>query len=96
MGKSIAALAALGALLPGAILAQEVADRIWTGGSVVTIDSDNTVAEGIAVKGRQIIAVGSRDTVMQHAGPETEVVDLAGKTLIPGFVDPTAISSSNR
>jgi hypothetical protein len=85
--QSISVLAALLALLPGPLLAQAVADRIWTGGPVVTVDGANSIAEGLAVKDGLIIAVGSADAVMAHAGPETELVDLGGSTLIPGFVD---------
>jgi predicted amidohydrolase YtcJ len=74
-------------LLSSPLFAQEIADRIWTGGPVVTVDGKNTIAEGIAVKDGRIIAVGSTAAVMAHAGPETEMVNLAGETLSPGFVD---------
>ena len=45
-------------------------------------------AEALAVAGGVIIAVGSDAAVMKTRGPKTEVKDLEGKTLVPGFVEP--------
>jgi predicted amidohydrolase YtcJ len=87
MKRSTSIVAALAALLPNSTLAQDMADSVWTGGPVVTVDAGNSVVEGIAVKEGRIIAVGSEADIMKHVGPQTEVTDLAGKTLIPGFVD---------
>jgi len=44
-------------------------------------------AEAIAEAGGKILAVGSRDEVMKLRGPATQVIDLQGRTLLPGFVD---------
>jgi hypothetical protein len=44
-------------------------------------------AEAVAVADGRILAVGSRDDVMKLRGPATQLVDLAGRTLVPGFVD---------
>jgi predicted amidohydrolase YtcJ len=69
-------------------LAQEVADRIWTGGPVLTMAGVSpSYAEAVAVKNGRIIAVGSDEDVMKTRGGATEVVDLAGSTLLPGFID---------
>jgi predicted amidohydrolase YtcJ len=87
MRRVVSAMAATVAFLPNSILAQEIADRIWIGGPVVTVDASNSVVGGIAVKDGRIVAVGSEEDVMKNAGPQTEVTDLAGKTLIPGFID---------
>ncbi|WP_029252435.1 amidohydrolase [Paraoerskovia marina] len=62
-------------------------DLILVNGSVVTVDEDGTVAEAIAVDDGLIVAVGTSDDVRALAGPDTEVVDLAGTTVVPGFVD---------
>jgi len=64
------------------------ADAIYTGGDIVTVNDRQPQAEAIAIAGGRIVAVGSRDEVMKFKGAETRVVDLGGKTLIPGFVDP--------
>jgi predicted amidohydrolase YtcJ len=65
------------------------ADTIIMNGDIVTIDDSQPTAEAVAVTDGRIVAVGTRDTVVQqHRGPETHVVDLDGKTLLPGFIDP--------
>ena len=65
------------------------ADTIYTGGDIVTINDAQPAAEAVAVKDGKILAVGARaDIERAHKGPATKVVDLAGKTLLPGFLDP--------
>jgi predicted amidohydrolase YtcJ len=61
---------------------------ILHGGTVITVDSDFTVSEAIAVSGGVIEAVGSSDEVLALRGADTTVVDLGGATVIPGIVDP--------
>jgi predicted amidohydrolase YtcJ len=61
------------------------ADRIFVNGVVVTMDAANRVGEAVAVRGEEIIGVGTNSDVRALAGPDTEVVDLGGKTLTPGF-----------
>jgi predicted amidohydrolase YtcJ len=68
--------------------ASAAADTIYVGGDVVTIDDANPSAEALAVKDGKIAAVGTRSEVEKLKGPATRVVDLAGKALLPGFVDP--------
>jgi predicted amidohydrolase YtcJ len=64
------------------------ADRILFNGAIVTVDSANTIAEAVAVKDGKIAAVGTEDEVMQWRGTGTELTDLEGKTVLPGFVEP--------
>ncbi|KAA1250088.1 amidohydrolase [Mycobacterium simiae] len=65
------------------------ADAIYLNGVIVTIDDEQPTAEAVAIKDGRIVAVGTRhDVVAQHQGPATRQVDLAGKTLLPGFIDP--------
>ena len=66
---------------------QASADTIYHGGQIVTIDDTNPAAEAVAVQAGKIVAVGSEADVMAWRGDGTEVVDLAGKTLLPGFID---------
>jgi hypothetical protein len=69
------------------------ADTIYTGGDIVTIDDGQPTAESVAVKDGRIVGVGDRDNVArQHQGTDTRVVDLGGKTLLPGFIDPHSIT----
>ncbi|MCZ4125024.1 amidohydrolase [Streptomyces sp. H39-S7] len=62
------------------------ADLVFTGGPALTTDPARSRATGVAVRGERIVAVG-HDEVRELIGPGTEVVDLAGRLLIPGFQD---------
>jgi predicted amidohydrolase YtcJ len=63
------------------------ADRIWKGGTILTMDDAAMRAEAVAVKDGRIVAVGTEKSVMAHRGKATEVIDLGGRALLPGFVD---------
>ena len=63
------------------------AERIIRGGPIVTVNAAQPAAEAVAIAGGKIVAVGSEADVMALKGPGTVVTDLAGKTLVPGFVD---------
>jgi len=63
------------------------AARIWTGGPILTMNDRAMRAEAVAEAGGRIVAVGSRAQVMKHRGPQTQLIDLQGCTLLPGFVD---------
>jgi predicted amidohydrolase YtcJ len=65
----------------------EPADTIYHGGPIVTVDDDNSTAEALAVRDGRIVAVGSEDGIMAMRASTTDVVDLEGRTLAPGFVD---------
>ncbi|MEV7232763.1 amidohydrolase [Streptomyces sp. NPDC051020] len=62
------------------------ADLVLTGGPVLTMDAARSRATTVAVTGDRITAVG-HDEVRELIGPGTEVVDLAGRLLVPGFQD---------
>ncbi len=66
---------------------EQTADTIYHGGDIVTVNDAQLTAEAVAVRGGKILAVGSADRVMAHRDGETAVVDLDGRTLLPGFVD---------
>src|SRR5262245_59770220 len=63
------------------------ADRIFRNGKVVTVDRNFTICSAIAVADDRIIATGSDAEVSARAGEGTEVIDLAGRTVIPGLID---------
>lgn len=63
------------------------ADLIFTGGTVHTVNHAQPTAEAIAVKSGRIMAVGADADVRSFAGPKTQVFDLSGKMLVPGFQD---------
>jgi predicted amidohydrolase YtcJ len=81
-----AALASCVALASSAS-AQQTAERIWSGGTVLTMNDKAMRTEAVAVANGRILAVGSRSQVMKLKGPGTQLVDLKGQTLVPGFVD---------
>lgn len=69
--------------------AQAVADAIFAGGDIITMNDAGPAAEAVAVKDGVILAVGGREAIETgHKGPDTKVIDLGGKTLLPSFIDP--------
>lgn len=64
------------------------ADTIFFGGQIITVDENNPTAEALAVGDGKILAVGARDEVFRLKNSNTELVDLAGKTLMPGLIEP--------
>lgn len=61
---------------------------IYTGGDIVTINDAQPTAEAVAVKDGKLLAVGDRQAIEgRHKGGKTKLIDLAGKTLMPGFLD---------
>lgn len=74
-------------LLASAFSFAESADRIWSGGTVLTMNDAAMHAEAIAERDGRIVAVGTRAAVMKLRGPDTQLIDLDGRALLPGFVD---------
>ncbi len=60
-------------------------DRIYTNGTILTLNKAATQAQALATAGDKIIAVGTRDELMKLATDRTVVIDLHGKTMLPGF-----------
>jgi predicted amidohydrolase YtcJ len=63
------------------------ADLVLKNGKVITVDAAFTIAQAIAVAGERIVAVGPDAAMAAHTGPATRVIDLAGKTVVPGLID---------
>ncbi|MGI5840393.1 MAG: amidohydrolase [bacterium] len=62
-------------------------DTVFRNGKILTVDADNTVAQAVGIFGNQFCSVGDEAAVLAAAGPETKVIDLRGKTVIPGIID---------
>jgi hypothetical protein len=62
-------------------------DLVVVNGNVLTQDDENPTAEAFAIKNERFVAVGRTDDVRNLASPSTPVVDAAGATIVPGFVD---------
>ena len=99
--RRMLAVAAIGAVLVAACSSPEpdvFADTIYTGGDVVTMNPAQPTAEAVAVAKGKILAVGARAEIESaymgaartrstESPAATRVIDLAGKTLLPGFID---------
>ena len=66
---------------------QLYADILFTNGRVYTADARTPWAEAVAVRGERILAVGTAADLAELRGPRTEVIDLAGRLLLPGFTE---------
>jgi hypothetical protein len=74
-------------LLSAAAAGQAPADLIIRDAHIVTVDPQFSTAQAAAIRDGRFIAVGSDAEVMKSAGPKTRIVDLHGKTVLPGFND---------
>lgn len=69
------------------LLAQEIADTVYSGGPILTINDAQPNAEAVAVKDGKILAVGTLAEVSAHKGEGTTMFELGGRAMLPGFVD---------
>ncbi len=65
----------------------EIADIIYHNGTIITMEDEAQKATSVAVKNGKILAVSENDLAAIHQGDSTQVIDLAGKTMLPGFID---------
>ncbi|MDQ2922202.1 MAG: amidohydrolase, partial [Acidobacteriota bacterium] len=63
------------------------ADLVFKNGNIYTANERQPKAEAIAVKGDRIIFVGSNRDAQKYVGKATRVIDLKGKTVVPGMTD---------
>ncbi|MCA3307633.1 MAG: amidohydrolase [Roseomonas sp.] len=88
------AVAGFGSLFACAAVAQPVAtaagpaDLIYSGGPILTMNDAAPSAEAVAVRAGRILALGTRAQMEATRGPGTRMVNLEGRTMLPGFVDP--------
>jgi hypothetical protein len=80
------ALIAAAVILPAHAQAQS-ADAILVNGKVVTLDGKSSVVQGIAIRDGNILAVGSSEEVRKLADQRTRIIDVGGRTVIPGLMD---------
>jgi predicted amidohydrolase YtcJ len=80
-----------GASLPGMVI--KWADMVLINGRIITMDDDGfntnigTSVEAMAIRDGRILALGSNSEIASLAGPESEFIDLEGRTVIPGLID---------
>src|SRR5437764_6765617 len=79
-------LAILLTLLATPALAQP-ADIVLRGGKIITVDQSWHVAQAVAVRNGRFVAIGDDAAVAHYIGPNTQIVELAGQTVVPGLID---------
>ncbi len=67
---------------------REKVDVVFCNGKVITLDSEDRVCSAVAVGNGRILHVGFDEEIRRTAEPGTKVIDLAQKTMLPGFIDP--------
>ena len=77
----------LAALLLAAPVLAQPADMVLRNGTVHTVDAVSRTAQAVAIRDGRFSAIGSDAEVMREAGPGTEVIDLGGRTVVPGLID---------
>ncbi len=65
----------------------DAASIIFHNGVILTIEKSQPQAQAVAIQGNQILAVGSDSDIMALKGPQTQLIDLAGLTMMPGFIE---------
>ncbi|MEO5702050.1 MAG: amidohydrolase [Casimicrobiaceae bacterium] len=63
------------------------ADLVLTNGKILTVDAAFSVREAIAIRNERIVAVGRDGDIVRYVGTRTRVIDLGGRTVIPGLID---------
>lgn len=64
-----------------------IADAIYQNGMIITMEEDLPNATSVAIKDGKIIAVSDQSLLARHEGETTKIIDLKGKTMLPGFID---------
>jgi predicted amidohydrolase YtcJ len=62
-------------------------DMVLINGKIITVDPDDSIVEAVAICDNKIMAVGSTEDIKKLAGPETNVIELEGRTVMPGIID---------
>lgn len=86
-GAALVAFASVCLLLPtGAAMAQ-TADAVLFNGKILTVDKDFSVREALAIGHGQVLATGTNAAMKKLAGEHAKLIDLGGRTVIPGLTD---------
>lgn len=65
----------------------KIADIIYTNGKIITMETEGEMLSSVAIKDGKILAISKKSLVAKHKGDNTQVIDLEGKTMLPGFID---------
>ena len=62
--------------------------KVYFNGNIITVDSKESIAQAMLIEDGKIKAVGNNDEILNLLDENTEKIDLEGKTILPGFIDP--------
>jgi predicted amidohydrolase YtcJ len=79
--------AAVLAVVVGAAARAQPPDLVLLDGKIVTVDAESSLREALAIRDGKILGLGSTAEMRRLAGPDTRVVELGGRTVIPGLID---------
>jgi len=82
--KRLVALLFIGLAAP---VAAQAPDTVLVNGKILTVDAQFSTREALAIRDGKILAVGSSGDMRKLAGPRSRVIDLQGRTVIPGLID---------
>ena len=63
-------------------------DQIYFGGPIITMNDSALIVEAVSVKGNRVLETGRLRDIKKTADSQTQMIDLKGRALLPGFVDP--------
>jgi predicted amidohydrolase YtcJ len=87
LSKRLAILAALSLALPTNVASAQTADTVLFNGKILTVDKDFSVQQALAIGRGQVLASGSSADMKKLAGNKARLIDLGGRTVIPGLTD---------
>src|SRR5690349_16963333 len=87
MRTLVLSLGIIAALTVPAAFAQRGVDTVVTNGKILTVDAGFRIVQALAIDNGRIVARGTNAEVAHHQGPRTQVIDVAGATVIPGLID---------
>src|SRR5215831_14542558 len=82
-----ACLIALAVMTAPIVVRAQAPDTVLVNGKIVTVDDRFTIAQALAVRDGRVVKVGDSAEIEALKGPQTRVIDLAGRTVIPGLID---------
>ena len=85
--NAFAILAALYLALPAGIASAQTADTVLFNGKILTVDKDFSVREALAISHGEVLASGTSAAMKKLAGDKAKLIDLGGRTVIPGLTD---------
>ena len=87
LSLAVHAIATFFALIWSTIAFGQAADLVLTNGKIVTVNDQFATVQALAIKSERIVAVGRDADIDKFRGPATRLMDLQGRTVIPGLID---------